>query len=231
MLALDIGNGSIKYARFDERDRRTDGGRLALDADLSALAPKGRSAAVSVNPPVLERAREALPGLLVVGEDLPLPLPVLYDPPEACGADRVMAAYGALSRRPGAEAVLVLEAGTCLTATLAVRDKGILGGAILPGPALMARSLNEHTAALPAVEPAPPETALGRTTEASIRSGIWAAFVGSARELIRRIGDELDGPLEVVASGSGGGALAAALPEVHALHPYATLWGVYLSAR
>jgi type III pantothenate kinase len=198
---------------------------------LTSLVQAGRAAAVSVNPPGLERARGVLPGLLVVGEELALPLPVLYEPPEACGADRVMAAYGALERRPGAEAVLVLEAGTCLTATAALRDQGVLGGAILPGPALMARSLEEHTAALPSVEPGPPEAAVGRTTAASIRSGIWAAFVGSARDLIRRTGDELDRPLDVVASGSGGGALAAALPEVDALHPFATLWGVYLTAR
>jgi type III pantothenate kinase len=184
-----------------------------------------------VNPPVLERVRSSLPGLKVVGEDLPLPLPVLYEPSSDCGADRVVAAAGALHRRPDAPGVLVLEAGTCLVATVAVRGRGVLGGAILPGPELMARALADGTAALPLVSPEPPEKAIGATTTESIRSGLWAAFVGAARNLVDRMREECGTPLEVVASGTGGGALAAALPEVDAVHPFAALWGVYLTVR
>jgi hypothetical protein len=35
---------------------------------------------------------------------------------------------------------------------------------------------------------------------------------------------------DVVAAGTGATALAAALPEIGAVHPDATLWGVYVAA-
>jgi type III pantothenate kinase len=183
-----------------------------------------------VNPAALARLRAAIPSLRVVGEDVPLPLPVLYRPPSACGADRVLAVAGALHRRPEAAGVLVLELGTCLTATVGVRGRGVLGGAILPGFELMAEGLARGTAALPKVPWAPPpERALGDSTEDSIRSGIWAALAGAARELARRCVAEAGAELDVVASGRGAGALATAVPEIVAVHPFAALWGVYLA--
>jgi type III pantothenate kinase len=183
-----------------------------------------------VNPPVLARARDALPALRVVGEEIALPLPVLYEPPGDLGRDRVMAAVGALDRRPDAPGVLVLDAGTCLVATVAVRGLGVLGGAILPGPDLMARALADGTAVLPRVpvEAAPP--AIGRSTADSIRAGIDAAIAGAVRELIDRCRAETHVDLDVVAAGTGGGALAARVPGIDAVHPFATLWGVYRSA-
>ncbi len=157
VLALDIGNGSIKYGLFCD-GRREGVGRLALVADLAALAELTRDravAAVSVNPPVLARVRTAFGHVGAVareiGPDIPYPIAVHYRPPEDCGPDRIMAAVGALHLCPKAEGVLVFDAGTCLTATVAVRDGGILGGAILPGPELMARSLADGTARLPSV--------------------------------------------------------------------------------
>ena len=181
---------------------------------------------MSVNPPVLQRVRATLPQLRVVGEDVPLPLAVHY---AECGADRVLGVAGALHRRPDADAVLVLDAGTCLTATLGVRAEGVVGGAIAPGPELMAQALSSGTAELPHVAPHAPTDFIGRNTADAIRSGVWAAYLGAARELVRRCVDEYGGPVDVVAIGHGAGALAAQLPEVCAVHPFATLWGVYIA--
>ncbi len=228
ILCLDVGNTSIKYGRFRD-GRRLDGGRLALEESLAGLPEADEAAAVSVRPEALARVRAHLPKLRVLGEELPMPLAVHYDPPEACGADRVAGVFGALAREEGAEAVLLLDAGTCLTATVAVRGVGVLGGAILPGIALMARALNEGTARLPLVAIEAPRHFLGRTTEESIRSGLHCAQVGAARELIARMRKECPRPARVVAAGSGAGALAAALPEIDAVHLHATLWGVYLA--
>jgi type III pantothenate kinase len=223
LLAVDIGNSSLKYGLFDGA-RSVARGRLPLEggADLPAADVL---AAVSVNPPALARLRRIRPAL-VLGEDLPLPLAVEYDPPEACGRDRVAAAAGALRLVPSASGVLVLDAGTCLAATLAVRGRGVLGGAILPGPDLMARALHEWTAALPRVSPGPAGEPIGRSTEASIRVGIDAAIAGAARELIRRAREAAPVPIATVAAGTGAAALRAAVPEIDHIHADAVLWGV-----
>lgn len=230
ILALDIGNGSVKYAVFRE-GRRAESGRLPLDADFAQALPRdaGKAAAVSVNPPALARLRAGIPGLLVVGEDLPPAIPIRYHPPESLGLDRVMSVVGALHHENDAESVAVLDAGTCLTMTVGSRREGVLGGAILPGIELWARALREGTAQLPLVDPRPPDRAVGRSTEESIRSGIGHGFLGAARELIRATLAEVPGA-RVVAAGTGGSALAARLPEIRAIHPFATLWGVYLTA-
>jgi pantothenate kinase type III len=233
LLALDIGNGSIKWGRF-VGGRRVDGGRLALDADPDALRAHGSDesvfAAVSVNPPVARRWQEAHPTLRVMGDQLPLPLPVRYRPPADCGDDRVAAAAGALHKLPDAQAVLVLDVGTCLVATVATRSQGVAGGAILPGRDLMARILADGTAALPHVVPEEPRRSIGDSTAGSIQAGIDAAVVGAARELIARISGEFAGGATVVATGTGGGALASRVGEIRAYHPYLTLWGVYAAA-
>ena len=182
-------------------------------------------------PERLALVRKVFPHLGVVGETIPVPVEVHYDPPSDCGLDRVMAVVGAMHRLTNADGVLVLEAGTCLTATVGHRERGVLGGAILPGYDLMLSSLADGTAALPRLEPVLPEgDAIGRSTQASIRSGCWSAQVGAARELIARFRAECDFELRVVAAGTGAGALARAVHEIDLVHPFATLWGVYLAA-
>ena len=177
-----------------------------------------------MNPPVLARLREALPGLQVVGEDLDPGITVSYP---SCGPDRVMGVKGALHLRPEADGVILLDAGTCLTATVGVRGEGVLGGAIAPGVDLMARALAEGTQTLPAVDPGERPGVLGRSTEDAIRVGVHAAFIGAARELVSGIRGQSPHTLDVVAAGTG----AYALEDVaDAVHPNATLWGVYLAA-
>ena len=200
-----------------------DARRLALDATPETAKT---IAAVSVNPPVLARLREALPTLSVVGEELEPGIDVSYD---SCGLDRVMGVVGALHLRPEASGVILLDVGTCLTATLGLRSEGVVGGAIAPGVDLMARALAEGTQTLPAIDPlasVEPPGALGRSTEDSIRAGVHAALVGAARELVRRIRGQSQHALDVVATGTGAHSLAEV---ADAVHPHATLWGVYLA--
>ncbi len=214
-----------------------DGGWLPVGSRLDSLPATRVAAAVSVNDAELERLRARLPRLRVVGEDLPLQVPVRYSPPEDLGRDRVMSVVGALHRCPEAQGVLVVDLGTCMTFTLGLRGEGVLGGAILPGPDLQSRALAQWTARLPLVEPArhdsqtQPPRALGSSTVESIRSGLWYGAVGAARELIARLSAESPVRPRVVAVGGGGGLLSAALPEVEAVHVFATLWGVYCTAQ
>jgi len=225
LLALDIGNSSIKYGLFAD-GRVSAHGRIPLGSDPARLPASDLAAAVSVNPGALAALRRARK-LLVIGEDLPPPLPVEY---ESCGLDRVCGAAGALHLVPGAPGVLLLDAGTCLTATVAVRGRGVLGGAILPGPDLMSRALAEGTAALPRIDPLPREEGIGRSTEASIRVGIQCAVAGAARELVRRAREAAPVRLTVVAAGTGARGLKEAVEEVDVVHEGAVLWGVLVAA-
>jgi type III pantothenate kinase len=206
-------------------------GRVAAGAPLDALPEAPASAAVSVNPPALARLRARLPGLRVLGEEIPIPIAVRYDPPGACGPDRVAGVLGALHLEAAARAVLVVDFGTCVTLTAGDRDAGVLGGAILPGPELQARALHEHTRTLPLVDPLAPGDALGRSTAESIRSGVWFGVAGAVRELVGRIARACPRSPRVVAAGTGAAAFAPLVPEVEAVHPHATLWGVYVAAR
>ena len=230
LIALDIGNGSVKWGRFVDGER-IESGRLAHDASPDAFAADIPMAAVSVNPAVAERWKSQRPSLALLGRDLPLPLAVEYRPPEDCGDDRVATAAGALHWVPGHETVLVLDAGTCLVATVATRQRGVVGGAILPGRDLMAHSLHHGTAALPLVDASPPRGGIGDSTAESIRLGIDAALIGAARELIRRVRAEMGADIPVLSTGTGAETLAERVAEIHSPHPHLTLWGVYLAAR
>lgn len=128
--------------------------------------------------PVLHR--EPDPGLEIECRD-----------PHTIGRDRLYSARGAweLVRGP----VLVVDAGTALTVDAVDGDgrRGrFLGGAIAPGPALLARALAEGTARLFAVTPDPAAPALGRDSAEALRAGISVGFVGSASHLAHRIAVE-----------------------------------------
>lgn len=113
--------------------------------------------------------------------------------PERVGLDRLYAARGALAEL--ARSCLVVDAGTALTVDALRVDArasagDFLGGAIAPGPALLARALAEGTARLPRITPATGVPALGRDTEEALASGVAVGFRGAARELVERIAAE-----------------------------------------
>jgi type III pantothenate kinase len=87
------------------------------------------------------------------------------------GIDRALAAFGAgeIYGYP----VLVIDGGTALTITGIDENRGLVGGAILPGLRLQLRSLATGTAALPAIE-LPQQLPLrwSDNTPGSIASGI-----------------------------------------------------------
>ena len=122
------------------------------------------------------------------------PVPDLFvdsPKPDAVGRDRLFAASGAwqVARGPG----IVVDAGTALTVdALGVRGgkPAFLGGAIAPGPALLARALADGGAQLFEVQVTAQQSALGRDTLGALRAGIGVGFQGAARELVRRVSGE-----------------------------------------
>lgn len=113
--------------------------------------------------------------------------------PHTVGQDRLFAARGAAELVGGS--AVVIDVGTAMTvdAVRWTRPGGgrpeFLGGAIAPGPALLARSLS-LAARLHEVQLDPRAPALGRHTTQALRAGVLHGLRGAAEELSRRVGAE-----------------------------------------
>jgi type III pantothenate kinase len=199
-VVVDIGNSRMKWGVC--RDGRvTIVLRLPLDepaaweAEFAKLpTPQSaicRWAVASVNPPALDRFTEwaSKHGSTVTFERYrDLPLRLVVNEPENVGLDRLCGAVAAKAMvSPGTPAITV-DAGTAVTVNLIDAEGVFQGGAILPGPRLMARSLHEYTARLPLVETDEvipfSELGPGKNTTAAIRLGIESAVSGGAHSII-----------------------------------------------
>ncbi len=119
--------------------------------------------------------------------------------PRRVGRDRLFAARGALEWI--GESAVVIDVGTALTVDALLADGAppqasgwkrgaFLGGAIAPGPTMLAHSLGHGAARLFEVVPQPDPPALGRDTAAALRSGIGVGLRGAVRELAREVARE-----------------------------------------
>jgi type III pantothenate kinase len=109
-----------------------------------------------------------------------------------------------------------------------------LGGAIFPGPRLMALALHQHTAMLPLVEmigPRPAAPAPG--TRAAIELGIHWAMVGGINGLIQEMGSRLTHDpriMDIFVTGGGSQAVANQLIGNTTQCPRLVLEGICLAA-
>lgn len=133
-----------------------------------------------------------------------LPLAVETEQPSRVGIDRLAAATAAsylVSSKliPSKKGCIVIDCGTAVSVDMVTSDRQFLGGAILPGPALLARSLADGTSLLPEVSPAQCVAAPlmpGRSTSDAIAAGIGFGIRGAVSRLVdeahREIGSEAD---------------------------------------
>ncbi|MGA2266105.1 MAG: type III pantothenate kinase [Phycisphaerae bacterium] len=214
VLACDVGNTAIHLAcvKGDQvtPTRSLRVGELSgLGATLAEMwreiSPPRKLVACSVNPAALralEAAATATIGeaVLVVGRDLPLPIDTNLSDPAATGTDRLCAAAAAFDRL--GVACVVADYGTAITIDC-VNDAGVFqGGAILPGLALAAKSLQAGTAQLPAVELSNPDWVFGKDTRQAIVGGLVFAARGTLKELVEAYATELGHWPIVILTGS-----------------------------
>jgi type III pantothenate kinase len=162
-----------------------------------------------------------------------LPLEMLVDEPHKVGIDRLAAAAAAgLVRTPGRGAIIV-DCGTAATVDLVSPAGGFLGGAILPGPALMARALAEGTSRLPAVaalERETPPVMPGRSTSEAIAAGIGWGIRGAIARLVEEARAAVGADADVLLTGGWRGAVRDALPGAIEM-PELVLAGIALAAE
>ena len=212
VLACDVGNTAIHLAGVKGDDvsavrtvpnDKLEGLAPVLEAMWKDLPAPKKLAACSVNPKALEAleaaARSAGLAVLVVGRDLPLPIETDSPDPSAVGTDRLCAAVAAYDRL--GVACVVADFGTAITIDC-VYDAGVfLGGAILPGLAMSARGLRAGTAALPEVQPCPPDWVIGKDTRQAIVGGLVFSARGTLRYLVEAYATELGHWPVVIATG------------------------------
>lgn len=101
----------------------------------------------------------------------PVPLRNEYATPATLGSDRLAAAVGAATLKPGHN-LLVIDIGTCIKYDFVTADGRFLGGNISPGMDMRFRALHHFTARLPLVCGDGPTPLPGNTTETAIRTGV-----------------------------------------------------------
>lgn len=129
-------------------------------------------------------------------------LKVQYRNPLEVGADRIANAIAAIDMFPG-ENVIVVDLGTATTMCAVSKDRTYRGGVILSGLKMSMQALESGTSKLGSVEITRMDTCLGRTTAASIQSGLYFGHMGALQEIMQRIRmEEFDGQRpKVVATG------------------------------
>lgn len=115
----------------------------------------------------------------------PTPLKVEYGTPDTLGMDRLAAAAGAWSMAPGND-MLVIDAGTAITADFVRSDGTFAGGNICPGVEMRLKSLHEHTGSLPLIGRDGDCPEFGYDTETAIRSGVLRGVRLEIEALIER---------------------------------------------
>lgn len=113
-------------------------------------------------------------------------LKIKYRNPLEVGTDRIANAIAAQKLFPNQNSIIV-DFGTATTFDVITKSKEYLGGLIIPGIRLSMESLNKNTAQLPNVEIFKPQSVIGRSTEESIRSGLYYGQKSIVENLRKKI--------------------------------------------
>lgn len=116
-------------------------------------------------------------------------LKIGYQNPQEVGADRIANAIGGTALFPDQD-LLIIDMGTATTLCAIGRGRHYKGGVILPGLRMAMQALDSGTSKLGAVEIIRASQTLGRTTAASIQSGLFFGHLGALKEIIGRVVDE-----------------------------------------
>ncbi|MBM3307694.1 MAG: type III pantothenate kinase [Candidatus Eisenbacteria bacterium] len=247
LLAIDVGNTNVVIGVVDAGAIRrrwritSDAARTADEhgmvlrqlcrqsgIDLSAISGAIVCSVVPALTASFVAMLEDVGGVepVVVGPDLDLGIAIDYRDPREVGPDRLANAVGALSVVDGD--AIVVDFGTATTFDVVSADRRYLGGAIAPGLLTSAETLFRKAALLHGVALDPPEVAIGRSTEESLRSGILIGAAGQVNEIVRRIAEEWGAEPTVVATGGLAERIAPLTEAIDIVEPDLTLRGLAL---
>lgn len=238
VLLVDAGNTRVKWAMDEGKGLGKAGAmptaeaaRLAAEWGVGAKARRvvASNVAGSGVAAHLERlCGDAGMALLVIrAEEEQLGVVNGYRDPSQLGSDRWAALIAAHAAGPAHQ--LVVNVGTALTIDALAEGGRFLGGLIVPGPALMRRSLDRGTAGLRLTEGAVQD--FPESTPDAITSGAIQACVGAIGRMRDTMAAQGMTPRALVLSGGGAHEIAPHLPMEPTIRENLVLEGLALIAR
>ncbi len=161
---------------------------------------------------------------MFVGPGIKTGMPILIDNPLELGADRLVNAVAGYERFKCA--CVVVDFGTAINYDAVSAEGEYLGGIIAPGIEISMEALTERAAKLPEIDLAEPEHLIGKSTAASIQSGIVHGFAAQIDGIVRRLRDELGENTKVIATGGLAGSIAPFTESIDEVDDLLTLEGL-----
>jgi type III pantothenate kinase len=220
LLAIDVGNTQTHVGAFDRSelvehwrfstDREATGDEVAITIEgLLGLRGIGFSdvdaeAISSVVPRLVPEYRQMFERYLnrealIVGPGTKTGMPIRLDNPRELGADRLVNAVAGYDHC--GDACVIVDFGTAITYDAVSGSGEYLGGIIAPGIEISIEALTSRAARLPKVDIERPRALIGKSTDASIQSGIVYGFAGQVDGICRRLRKELGEGITTIATG------------------------------
>jgi type III pantothenate kinase len=241
-VVADVGNTRIKWGRCAP-DAVAEAVSLPPDdaaawqhqAETWRLPGPAAWAVAGVHPTRRDRfvewIRQRGDLVTVVSDWRTLPIVVVVPNPESVGVDRLLDAVAVNALRRADRPAVVIDAGSAVTVDWIDEAGAFAGGAILPGIALMGKSLHDYTAMLPWADvPKQVPAVPGTGTVAAIQAGVFWAVAGGVWALVAAYSRRFDASPEVFLTGGDAALLAAATLGPARLVPLLTLSGLRLAA-
>ncbi len=162
---------------------------------------------------------------LVVGEaNCALGVKIKVKREREVGADRLVNTVGAYHTY-GAN-LIVVDFGTATTFDVVDFEGAYAGGLIVPGVNLSLKALHEAAAKLPNVDVARPQKVVGDDTIACIQSGVYWGYVSLIEGVTKRIADEVEAEMKVIATGGLSALFATGTDAIHHVDGDVTMRGL-----
>jgi type III pantothenate kinase len=242
LLAIDVGNTQTVLGLFEGSELRehwrlaTDRGRTGdeLGVLITGLLDPDEVDGVSLSssvPPLVQEyeavaERWLRAPLLSLGPGVRTGIPIRYDDPREVGPDRIVNAVAALERY-GAPCIVV-DFGTSTNFDVVSAEGEFAGGVLAPGIEVSMQALFSRAARLFTIEFVEPPTVIGKTTAASLQSGLVYGFAGQVDGIVERIRGELAAEARAIGTGGLADLIAPHARTIELVDPFLTLEGLRL---
>jgi len=194
-LVLDVGNNQIKFGYFEQDELKKSG--VCTDwteLEWSTFYQSHPFSFVLVGS-VGARTKRLIAKLPkscavhVVDDVTKYPFTSDYDNIQSLGVDRRAVLAGALKTHPST-AVLIIDAGSCITYDIMDENAHHKGGAISPGRAMRYHAMHLFTDKLPFLSPVEKIPLIGTDTKSSMELGVELGIIAEIEAQIAAFAQE-----------------------------------------